>query len=397
MTTPPQSPQQDLVSPAPEPFADHLHYDVRYIIHEYMVDNLPPVSSEDSFSGYVLSSKLAKREAQEAAAGRAARRLRDFQDEMTFKSGFSVTIPPVPLESTFSDLRNITISLPFQVLTCQQPGFPRPGILPGPRMQCYGFKWKNGVLQTLHGLLADHYDTVQVHFTGTPDLISDKSPVALASCMWAAMMEIQDVMDAMKPKEPSRARHLDKELKRAGMLSKNPALQAAAFAALIDRQGDMVNYTYMHSSYNLSNPPTLPIRTKAIVFSWDVRKPECTGVAPLKGKAFRLGKSERTGGEKLSGRSNMFYHIRTPDSTVVQIATVSPMRWTEPHEPIGMPMNMHGEHDYDDWVNPPAGTAEREALRIEGVDVADIEEDDMTTADCSSAGIGCELQMTEFI
>lgn len=94
-------------------FFEHLNYDVRQIIYQYMEEHLPPVSHSLKYSGFALSCKQAYKETQQPAMQGLRQFLKDFQRDLDHYADTSIkVIPNVPLHSTFSSMRHITLRIP---------------------------------------------------------------------------------------------------------------------------------------------------------------------------------------------------------------------------------------------------------------------------------------------
>lgn len=94
-------------------FFEHLNYDVRQIIYQYMEDHLPPVSHSAKYMGFALTCKQAYLELRQPAARGLRRFLGNFQRDIEWYAATSIkVIPEIPLHGTFASIRHITIRVP---------------------------------------------------------------------------------------------------------------------------------------------------------------------------------------------------------------------------------------------------------------------------------------------
>lgn len=94
-------------------FFEHLNYDVRQIIYQYMEDHLPPVSHSLEYVGFALSCKQAFREVRQPAVKGLHRFLEGFQNSFERYAATSIkVIPDIQPYDTFSSIQHITICIP---------------------------------------------------------------------------------------------------------------------------------------------------------------------------------------------------------------------------------------------------------------------------------------------
>ncbi|KAJ4346921.1 uncharacterized protein N0V89_010854 [Didymosphaeria variabile] len=99
-------------------FFEHLNYDVRQIIYQFMENHLPPVSHSLHYAGFALSCKQAYTEIRQPAMKGLRRFLEDFQRNLERYTSTSLKIiPNVSLDSPFTSVRHITLRIPPSLVT----------------------------------------------------------------------------------------------------------------------------------------------------------------------------------------------------------------------------------------------------------------------------------------
>ena len=94
-------------------FFEHLNYDIRQIIYQFMEDHLPPVSHSLEYIGFALSCKQAFREVRQPAVKGLRRFLEDFQRNFERYAATSISvIPDIQLHGTFASVQHMTICVP---------------------------------------------------------------------------------------------------------------------------------------------------------------------------------------------------------------------------------------------------------------------------------------------
>ncbi|KAL1593881.1 hypothetical protein SLS60_010614 [Paraconiothyrium brasiliense] len=96
---------------------EHLNYDVRQIIYQFMENHLPPVSHSLKYAGFALSCKQAYAEIRQPAIKGLRRFLEDFQRYFQrYASTPLEVIPDIPLDSPFTSVRCISLRVPSSLV-----------------------------------------------------------------------------------------------------------------------------------------------------------------------------------------------------------------------------------------------------------------------------------------
>ena len=100
-------------------FFEHLNYDVRQMIYQYMEDDLPPVSHSFEYIGFAFTCKQAYVELRQPAVRGLRRFLQNFQRDLEWYTATSVrVVPEISLHETFASIQHITIRvLPLLVIS----------------------------------------------------------------------------------------------------------------------------------------------------------------------------------------------------------------------------------------------------------------------------------------
>ncbi|KAF1945547.1 hypothetical protein EJ02DRAFT_475857 [Clathrospora elynae] len=351
----------------PNSFFDHLNYDVRHIIYENF-DDLPPLTSGESFSGFVMSSQQAKLEVEEFASKKAAKQLHNFQELLRARVGVHVEMPDIPKDSSFVHLCSIGLTLPFGTLFMKKAvhGWPS---------QVIGYGWKTGVLQSLHTLLASNYNTVHLHFTGTPEPKNDSSPAAITTRMFQAVADIGSMIQYANMSESERLEMTDYI---QGLTSDERKAELDEAGRMIDTYGDLG--TYLNPYYAAENPRCPAINTRSVTISWDLRTAALNGSpTPLQGMAY---KAKFNGFKYMSAhapRLPVYHHIHNPGRTVVEMGFSSPKRWQPTADEAMLIFAMPEEVD---------------ELYVGCEMTSPVEH--CYVASCASSGVGTEPEMGDF-
>lgn len=98
---------------SPPSFFEHLNYDVRQIIYQFMGHDLPPVGHCSHFSGFALSCKQAHEELRQPAIKSLKGFLDEFQKDLQIYTATNINIvPEISMRSSIKHLQNITIKVP---------------------------------------------------------------------------------------------------------------------------------------------------------------------------------------------------------------------------------------------------------------------------------------------
>jgi hypothetical protein len=98
-------------------FFEHLNYDVRQLIYQFMENHLPPVSHSLKYAGFSLSCKQAYNEVHHPALKGLRRFLEDFQRNLDMYTSTSTRIiPDIPFDSTLTSAQHITLRIPASLV-----------------------------------------------------------------------------------------------------------------------------------------------------------------------------------------------------------------------------------------------------------------------------------------
>ncbi|CAO2648307.1 Nn.00g075740.m01.CDS01 [Neocucurbitaria sp. VM-36] len=140
-------------------FFERLPYDVRAIIYSHLEPGqLPPITSgfQQENCGFILSCHRAKEELEEVPRIKFTNYLVEFGTTFEKSTSLTIHIPSIStpiIPTTLTQLRHVTITLPFTSLDRHRPSI-------------RNHVWKREVLVGLHPLFALFLDQLHIHFSG---------------------------------------------------------------------------------------------------------------------------------------------------------------------------------------------------------------------------------------
>jgi hypothetical protein len=153
--------------PPSQSLFERLPYDIRAIIYQHIKpDALPPrtKSFPADLSGFMLSCRVAEQELREEleknATAEHARDVANFKIALEKLVGSSIQISEISPNSTLTQLRQITITLPY---TCTRSG---PYYNAAGRTYLSEYNWKSEVSEALRFIFAYFFDHVRIHVCG---------------------------------------------------------------------------------------------------------------------------------------------------------------------------------------------------------------------------------------
>ncbi|KAF2246106.1 hypothetical protein BU26DRAFT_577614 [Trematosphaeria pertusa] len=269
-------------------FFERLNYDVRVLVYEHM-DDIPPLGPGAIYSGFILACHQAKREVEEAAAKAVSKLLKHCKDECAAgrEDGqvfswpcIDIGIPTITAASNFTQLRTITITLPFSALQ----GF-------GGSYDVQGF---HGVFWPLYPIFSKYFQKVSVQLIDLPSHLPSRKPLDREYFRdW-----VRELLSDIAAEIPfSRSRGF-------GFLANDKARKAAKYAA--------------------------PIKTKHISFYWDTRDgADRAEDVELRGVRYRYDADERKKlGKELNSQLPMQYRVSDEKGKVEEWGLVSTNWWS---------------------------------------------------------------------
>jgi hypothetical protein len=291
--------------PLCKPFFD-LPYETRHIIYENIeCDALPPLSTGKEYTGFILSCKQAKEDMELIATWRLQaflKKLKPLYEARTKgyrrRKKYPLGIPDIPKNSTFTQLRCITVTLPY---------FACSGTRDWPHDDDdYGIE---DPITNLQPLFARYFDTVHIHLQGNsipcdikgyPSVILHQEMIGLADQIAFANKGVKDT-----------------------------GYGIGLEADQLDGGKDGPRDSTVYNSQQADNARKAfgRIHTKRICFSWDSGD---FGSSPLTGKAVRLvNESEHfEKGVSLHRRGyHHYYYMQAHDHGVGEMGIWSDTRW----------------------------------------------------------------------
>ncbi|KAJ4293465.1 hypothetical protein N0V90_008748 [Kalmusia sp. IMI 367209] len=281
----------------PPSFFEHLNYDVRQIIYQFMEDHLPPVSHSLKYAGFALSCKQAYTEVRQPAIRGLRRFLDNFQRTLEIYASTSPRIiPDIPLSSSFTHVRHITIRIPASLV-----------------MSSFDNQLDKAVV-TLRPILSGYFQKVTLLFVDPDNEYPPNFRTAMRVSSGFALFRIaQIIMDERKVQSSIKAL-----TKYVSLLSSYHDVHPTTSMQPYPR--DFTNAQFLRKGKNLP----YPISTTNIQIAWDWRTEDAIGKpSVLRGYRHEYEKQAEPTWPQL-------YVVESDDKMVGMQGIMSKERWNVP-------------------------------------------------------------------
>ena len=268
---------------------EKLPYDVRVVIYAHLEPgDLPPLSPgyRASTAGCLLSCRAAKFDLDGIATTRLTGYYKCFGIKFAEFTGLEHRILKAPTHNLSSQLRQVTIVLPFT------------SFAPFSQHQC---QWKRNMLIALHPLFIHYFDKVHIHFFGSEgrpasNTLFDRGKVEVR--MHSLLRDLG---------------YMIARVNREGADENSKAIVDSIFPYV--------------SGEDIREYPGVPVRAKRICLSWNLLDEH---EEALSSDAHVLnGRQHKMPGIELDKPQEIFYYLCNRQRTIGEIGMVSEQRWKD--------------------------------------------------------------------
>jgi hypothetical protein len=309
--------------PPSQSLFERLPYDIRAIIYQHIKpDALPPrtKSFPADLSGFMLSCRVAEQELREEleknATAEHARDVANFKIALEKLVGSSIQISEISPNSTLTQLRQITVTLPY---TCTRSG---PYYNAAGRTYLSEYNWKSEVSEALRFIFAYFFDHVRIHVCGEERYFAHETILDRGRHEQGMQKLLLSLMHVLDYDTSSRANNMS-------LTEFISATSEAHIAAEIWRSAPY------QLRLTLPDPPDPPnkqrIKTKQISLSWDLQNDALgQGINPTSSPILLNGKEHKSGMWTVAAEHEppyYFHHLHDEQRLVGQMSFTNEARW----------------------------------------------------------------------
>jgi hypothetical protein len=311
-------------SPPSQSLFERLPYDIRVIIYQHLKpDALPPRTKgfPADLSGFMLSCRLAEQELREElekhATAEHAKDVANFKVALEKLVGFGVQTSEIVPNSTLTQLRQLTVTLPYTCTRSESEPYYNAG-----RMYLSEYSWKSEVSGALRFLFAYFFDHVRIHVCGEERYFAH-----------GTMLDRGRHEQGMQKLLLSLMHVLDYDTSpRANNMSLTEFISATSEAHIAAEIWKSAPYQLR---LTLPNPPEPPnkqrIKTKQISLSWDMRDDaHGQGMGPASSSILLNGKQHKSGMWTVAAENEppyYFHHLHDEQRLVGRMSFTNEARW----------------------------------------------------------------------